>query len=125
MNLIPFGRYPIWLALTGVIFAFAPPGVRGANPGGLPPANVFDMAEMRDPDTLDIKILTDEIAPVSKNNPEKVRCIHLEFWSHNWGGEDLRHLAKDSSIPKSLRTLRNFLEGLLERTPMRLAKGAS
>ena len=82
------------LVLTGAVFAIALSGVRAADQSKLPPANVFDMAEMRNPDTLDLKILSDEIALVSENSAEKIRCIKLEFFSQNWGGEDVRHLAK-------------------------------
>lgn len=81
-------------SLIGAVFAIALSDVRGADQSRLPPANVFDMAEMRNPDTLDLKILSDEIAPVSEDSAEKIRCIHLEFFSQNWGGEDVRHLAK-------------------------------
>ena len=82
------------LVLTGAVFAIALSGLRAADQSKLPPANVFDMAEMRNPDTLDLKILSDKIAPVSENSAEKIRCIELEFFSQNWGGEDVRHLAK-------------------------------
>jgi hypothetical protein len=82
------------LVLTGAVFAIALSGVRAADQSKLPPANVFDMAEMRNPDTLDLKVLSDEISPVSENSAEKIRCIELEFFSQNWGGEDVRHLAK-------------------------------
>ncbi len=62
--------------------------------GQLPPASAFDMAEMKDPSTLDLKILKDDLVTVAKEGNEKVRCIQLEFFSQNWGGEDVRHLAK-------------------------------
>jgi hypothetical protein len=69
-------------------------GAMGANKSTLPPANAFNMVEMRNPDTLDLKILADELVPSSLGNMETVRRIHLEFFSQNWGGEDVRHLAK-------------------------------
>jgi hypothetical protein len=62
--------------------------------GPPPPANVFDMDAMRDASTLDLKILSDEVQAVEGETSGKVRCIELEFLSQNWGGEDVRHLAK-------------------------------
>ena len=59
----------------------------------LPPANVFDMEEIRNPDTLDLKIISDEIVPVSESGSKRVRRIELEFFSQNWGEEAIRHLA--------------------------------
>jgi PhoPQ-activated pathogenicity-related protein len=60
----------------------------------LPPASAFDMTEMKNSSTLDLKILKNELVPVATESGEKVRCSHLEFFSQNWGGEDIRHLAK-------------------------------
>ena len=60
----------------------------------LPPANVFDMAVMRDASTLGLKIVSDEIQTVKGASAYKVRYIELEFLSQNWGGEDVRHIAK-------------------------------
>ena len=86
-------RYPIrliWIAtflFVTVSTAFAVGKIE------LPPAGVFDMAEMTNPDTLELKILSDEMIPVSENSSENVRRIELEFFSQNWGGEAIRHLA--------------------------------
>ncbi|HIL70414.1 MAG TPA: hypothetical protein EYG38_11270, partial [Verrucomicrobia bacterium] len=80
--------------LMGAIFVFTHSCVQGADESNHPPANVFDMAEMQDADTLDLKILADEILSASKDSVDPIRRIQLEFFSQNWGGEDVRHLAK-------------------------------
>jgi hypothetical protein len=79
--------------LIGAVFSIALSDVRGADQSRLPPASVFDMAEMQNPETLDLKILRDEVVPVS-GSTAKIRQITLEFHSHDWGGVNLRHLAK-------------------------------
>ena len=84
----------VCFALIGAFFVFTHSAIWGDDESPLPPANVFDVAEMRDTNTLDLKILADEVLPVSKESGERIRCIHLEFFSQNWGGEDMRHLAK-------------------------------
>ncbi len=84
---------PFCWALVGVLAIAALPSVIGAEKSELPPANVFDMAEIKNPDTLDLEILSDEIGPVSEDNAKTVRRIELEFFSQTWGGEIVRHLA--------------------------------
>ena len=39
----------------------------------LPPASAFDMTEMKDSSTLDLKILKNELVPVATESGEKVR----------------------------------------------------
>lgn len=82
------------IILLGSLLLASFSGTMGANPSKLPPASAFNMREMKDPSTLDLKILADEIVPASKGNTETIRRIHLEFFSQNWGGEEVRHLAK-------------------------------
>ena len=94
MKLIYLKFCSIPFVLLGAILTFNHSCVNGAEESPLPPANVFNMAEMRAPNTLDLKILADENLPASRDSTEMIRCIHLEFFSQNWGGEDLRHLAK-------------------------------
>jgi len=78
----------------GTLISVAFAGHLQAENKKVPPASAFNLTEMKDPSTLDIKILKDDWVTVAKEAGEKVRCIHLEFFSQNWGGEDIRHLAK-------------------------------
>ena len=80
----------IRIAIISVSFA----GHLQAENKNLPPASAFNMTEMKDPSTLDLKILKDDLVSVAKEGDLKVRCIHLEFLSQSWGGENIRHLAK-------------------------------
>jgi hypothetical protein len=84
---------PFRCALIGALAIAVLPCSVAVEQSDLPPANVFDMEEIRNPDTLNLKILSDEIAPVSENESETVRRIELEFTSQVWGGEVIRHLA--------------------------------
>jgi hypothetical protein len=59
----------------------------------LPPASIFDMAEMLDVSTLDLKVISDEIAVVEGRSDKKVREVAFEFFSNAWQGESLRHKA--------------------------------
>jgi hypothetical protein len=87
-------RKRLSLVLTGSLLSIASFCDVGAAPEKLPPASAFDMAEMRDPGTLDLKILSDQIIPAGGKTVEKIRRIHLEYFSQTWGGENVRHLAK-------------------------------
>lgn len=86
-------RYRLIFWCSALIGVIALPSITAAEKPELPPANVFDMDEIRNPDTLDLRILSDETVPVSENSSENVRSIELEFFSQNWGGEAIRHLA--------------------------------
>ncbi|MDA1069461.1 MAG: PhoPQ-activated protein PqaA family protein [Verrucomicrobia bacterium] len=80
--------------LLGTLLTTSSSGQLHADTSELPPTNAFNLMEMKDPSTLDLKILADELVPASKMNAGKVRLIQLEFFSQNWGGEEVRHLAK-------------------------------
>ena len=80
--------------MIGVVLITVLARLSGAAGLEQPPANAFDMTEIKDPSTLDLKILKNELVPVDLEGRQKVRCIQLEFLSQNWGGEDIRHLAK-------------------------------
>jgi PhoPQ-activated pathogenicity-related protein len=57
------------------------------------PASYFDLDEIKDPSTLDIKIAQNEIVDSQSRPGEKVRVIKLSFTSQNWHGSTWRHPA--------------------------------
>ena len=59
----------------------------------LPPASIFDMAEMLDVSTLDLKVISDKVVVVEDRLGKKVREVAFEFFSHTWQGESSRHRA--------------------------------
>ena len=59
----------------------------------LPPASIFDMAEMLDVSTLDLKVISDKVIVIEGRLGKIVREVTFEFFSHTWQGEALRHKA--------------------------------
>jgi len=57
------------------------------------PASYFDLDEIKDPSTLDIKIEQNEIVDSQSRPGEKVRVIKLSFTSQNWHESTWRHPA--------------------------------
>ncbi|MBT5812810.1 MAG: hypothetical protein HOI15_00425 [Opitutales bacterium] len=86
-------EYPIRFAMIGTFMIAALFDSLAAEKPEHPPANVFDMTEIKNPDTLDLGVLSDEVVPVAENYAKTVRRIELEFTSQTWGGELVRHLA--------------------------------
>jgi len=75
MKLIYLKFCSMRFALMGAILTFTYSCVKGAEKSQLPPANVFNMAEMRAPSTLDLKILSDENLPASRDSTESIRAF--------------------------------------------------
>jgi|GEM_PF-1134136 len=57
------------------------------------PASYFDLDEIKDPSTLDIKIDQDEVVDSQSRPGEKIRVIKLSFTSQSWHGSSWRHPA--------------------------------
>ena len=65
-------RYFTIFVEIGAILFLTLSSVKAAEKPMLPPANVFDTVEIKNPDTLDLKILSNEIVPVLESYSKRV-----------------------------------------------------